>query len=427
MPQIKLNQNKKSFDFFFVNKIELIMTNDQKSIITATVPVLRESGVVLTTHFYKRMFTHHPDLKNMFNMGNQQSGKQQTALANAVLAYAEHIANPTVLLPELNQIGHKHISLDIRPEHYPIVGNHLLASIQEVLGEAATPEILDAWEAAYDQLANLMIGIEGDMYKSQTAKPNGWTGWRPFKVRKKVAESAEITSFHLYPADGGKVVPHLPGQFISLKVFLPKLSLNQARQYSLSNSPNEDYYRISVKRETGQNLNTNGIISNHLHDFIEEADMVNLTSPTGNFVLTEDLQAPIMLISGGVGLTPLMSMLHSLIENNHDHPITWLHACRDQKVHAFKQEMEDILKSKPNIRQHIFYDALSEADKEGGVVEGPLNLNKLDTLSHESDTHYFICGPSGFIKKQYGDLMEKGIDKEVIFFEEFGPGLLELN
>src|SRR5690606_24730959 len=143
------------------------------------------------------------------------------------------------------RIGHKHISLDIRPEHYPIVGNHLLASIQEVLGDAATPEILDAWEAAYYQLADLMIGIEAKMYKEQTNKPHGWTGWRPFQVGEKITESAEITSFYLYPADGGKVVPHIPGQFISIRLFLPDLGLNQARQYSLSSTPTNEYYRIS--------------------------------------------------------------------------------------------------------------------------------------------------------------------------------------
>ena len=403
------------------------MTNEQKLIITATVPILKENGVVLTTHFYKRMFEHHPDLKNMFNMGNQQSGKQQKALAMAVLAYAEHIANPGVLLPELERIGHKHISLDIRPEHYPIVGNNLLASIKEVLGDAATPDILDAWEAAYNQLADLMIQIEGDMYRSQTSKPNGWTGWRPLKVDKKVTESAEITSFYLYPADGGNVVPHLPGQFISLRVFLPELSLNQARQYSISSAPNEEFYRISVKREAGENLNTNGLISNHLHDLVEEGDIVNLTSPTGNFVLTEDIQAPITLISGGVGLTPMMSMLHSLIENNHDFPITWLHACRDQSVHAFKEEIKEILETQPNVQHHIYYDALTEVDKREGIVKGPLDLTEISNISLDAETRYFICGPAGFIKKQYGDLIEKGIDKNVIFFEEFGPSLLQLN
>ena len=121
-----------------------MITQAQKDLVKATVPVLRENGVLLTTHFYKRMFVHNPELKNVFNMGSQQNGRQQTALAMAVLAYAEHIENPGVLMPVVNGIGQKHVSLDIRPEHYAIVGEHLLASISEVLGETATPEIIDA-------------------------------------------------------------------------------------------------------------------------------------------------------------------------------------------------------------------------------------------------------------------------------------------
>ncbi|WP_449440586.1 globin domain-containing protein [Pedobacter steynii] len=157
------------------------MTSEQKQWISATVPVLKENGILLTKYFYNRMFTHNPELKNLFNMGNQQSGKQQTALAMAVLAYAENIANPGVLMPVVDRIGHKHVSLDIRPEQYQIVGRHLIASIQEVLGDAATPEIVDAWTAAYQQLANLMSGHEAKLYEQKTVQPHGWTGWRPLK------------------------------------------------------------------------------------------------------------------------------------------------------------------------------------------------------------------------------------------------------
>ncbi|MEX2569584.1 MAG: globin domain-containing protein [Cyclobacteriaceae bacterium] len=167
----------------------------QQQIITATVPILREHGLTLTTHFYKRMFQHHPELKNMFNMGNQKNGKQQQALAMAILGYAEHISNPAVLLEDLHRIGHKHVSLEIRPEHYPIVGNHLIAAIKEVLGDLATEDILNAWEAAYYQLAELMMSVEADMYRKLTTEPGGWTGWRPFKVEKKKLSPQKLPHF----------------------------------------------------------------------------------------------------------------------------------------------------------------------------------------------------------------------------------------
>jgi nitric oxide dioxygenase len=403
------------------------MTTDQKALITATVPVLRENGVLLTKYFYNRMFTHHPELKNLFNMGNQKTDKQQTALALAVLAYAENIANPMVLLPVVDRIGHKHVSLDIRPEHYIIVGKHLIASIQEVLGDAATPAIVDAWTAAYQQLAALMSGHEAGIYQQKTNTEYGWTGWRPFVVGQKTAESDEITSFYLYPSDGGKVAKHLPGQFISLRTFLPELKLNQARQYSISSGPNNDYYRISVKRELGKEIDTNGMISNRLHDHVNIGNILDITAPSGNFVLANDLDAPVTLISGGVGLTPLLSMLQSLIGKDHKHPITWLHGCRNENVHAFKQRVEEIGLEFPNFNHYTFYNEPTDANKKAGIYEGFLDIAGIPELDLDLNGHYFVCGPPVFIKKQYQDLVSAGISKDRIYFEEFGPQVLSLN
>lgn len=404
-----------------------MISKQQQEIITATVPVLREHGLALTTHFYKRMFQHHPELKNMFNMGNQKNGKQQQALAMAILAYAEHISNPSALLPDLHQIGHKHVSLEIRPEHYPIVGNHLIAAIKEVLGDSATEDILNAWEAAYYQLAELMISLEKDMYRKLTTEPGGWTGWRPFTVAKKETESSEITSFYLYPTDKGKVIPHLPGQFISLKLFLPKLGLNQARQYSISSVPNEDFYRVSVKREHGTHPNTNGMISNHLHDEVKEGGIIELTAPSGNFTLDEKTESPLVLISGGVGVTPLISMLQSAIESNNERPITWVHGCRNHEVHAFGEHIRQLIQEKKNLGHYVFYDQITETDKKRGVIEGPIELKDITTLNLETDTQFYICGPAGFIEKQFNDLLAVGIEPKAVFFEEFGPQQLNLN
>lgn len=403
------------------------MTTEQKAIITATVPVLRENGVLLTKYFYNRMFTNHPELKNMFNMGNQKSNKQQTALALAVLAYAENIANPTVLLPTVDHIGHKHTSLDIRPEHYIIVGEQLIASIQEVLGDAATPEIIDAWTAAYNQLAQLMIGHEAGLYAKQTSRTNGWTGWRPFLVKRKVAESSEITSFYLYPSDGGKVAVHQPGQYISVRTFLPQLNLKQARQYSISSAPNAEYYRISVKKEKGPDLDANGLISNYLHDEINENATLDLTAPAGNFILSREIDAPVTFISGGVGLTPFVSMLQSLVERKYTHPITWLHGCRNESVHAFKEKVSLIAAENEVVTQHVFYNQPTTEDKAAGILEGFLDINHVPALDLDPEGHYFVCGPSVFIQKQYHDLVAAGIDKGRIYFEEFGPSVLSLN
>jgi len=152
----------------------------------------------------------------------------------AVLAYAEHIDDPSVLFPVVDSIGHKHTSLDIRAEHYAIVGKHLIASIKEVLGEAATDDLLGAWAVAYQELADLMSGHEQQIYNQKVNEKGGWTGWRPFVVKDKVVESTEITSFYLYPADQGPIAGFKPGQYLSLRMFLPELNLLQPRQYSIS-------------------------------------------------------------------------------------------------------------------------------------------------------------------------------------------------
>lgn len=401
------------------------MTPNQKVLVTATVSILKEHGVTLTTHFYRRMFEHNPELKHVFNLGNQQNGKQQLSLAMAVLAYAEHIEDPSVLVPAVTKIGHKHVSLDIRPEHYAIVGRHLIAAIGEVLGEAATPALLDAWTAAYHQLAGLMSGLESGLYQQALAQEGGWTGWRPFTVKQKVAESAEITSFYLYPADKGKVADFQPGQYVSLRLFLPELNLLQPRQYSLSSAPNGEYYRISVKKEAGSK-HPDGLISNRLHDFVREGGVVELSAPAGDFTLAAGKQTPVVLVSGGVGQTPLLSMLDYLTVTGSSRQVVWVHGSRNAQVHAFQQAVADLASCHENVQHHIFYDTLAPGPERTGYYEGVVDLQKLNggTLLPEAD--YYVCGPAPFIRKQVQDLTKLGVPREAIHFEEFSPATLSL-
>ena len=403
-----------------------MITQEQKDLVKATVPILKANGVLLTTHFYKRMFLHNPELKNLFNMGNQQNGRQQTALAMAVLAYAENIENPAILMPAVDGIGQKHTSLDIRPEHYIIVGKHLLASISEVLGHAATPEIIGAWSVAYSQLASIMSGHETGIYSKQVEKKGGWTGWRPFVVKQKIEESTEITSFHLYPSDGGAVADFLPGQFISVRLFLPELNLLQPRQYSISSAPNGLFYRISVKKEKAVKLNPDGLISNRLHDFVMEGDLVDVSAPAGNFTLKTDNEHTVVFISGGVGQTPLMSMLEELIKSGSKKSATWIHGCRNRNVHAFKNTIDNWTTENKVLGKHFFYSDSNETSVEQ-AHKGWVDLGILGEELIAENTEYYICGPAPFIAKHYAHLVSNGITKDFIHFEEFGPQTLSLN
>ena len=403
-----------------------MITQAQKDLVRGTVPILRAHGLDLTKYFYNRMFTHNPELKNLFNMGNQQNSRQQTALAMAVLAYAENIENPSVLMPVVDGIGNKHTSLNIRPEHYQIVGKHLIASIGEVLGDGASAELLEAWRVAYSQLAQIMSGHEGSIYEKQAAKSGGWTGWRPFIVKEKVIESTEITSFYLYPSDGGDIADFKPGQYLSIRVFLKELNLFQPRQYSISCAPNGRYYRISVKREFAREMNPSGLVSNVLHDTVQAGDIVEASAPAGNFSLQES-DNPVVLISGGIGQTPLMAMMESLIDSGSKRAITWVHACRNAEVHAFSQVANKEVQTDRQISRHIFYDSCNDQQAQEGIKEGWIELSKFDQAHLPKGAEYYICGPAFFITKHAKDLMDMGISRGAIHFEEFGPQTLQLD
>lgn len=312
-----------------------MLTQKTKDIVKATAPVLAEHGYPIITCFYKRLLDAHPELKNVFNMAHQEQGQQQQALARAVYAYAEHIEDPTSLMAMLKTIANKHASLGVRPEHYPIVGEHLLAAIREVLGAAATDEIISAWAQAYGNLADVLMGMETELYEQSTSRLGGWTGWRLFVVREKRPESSVITSFILEPADGGVVENFEPGQYISLAIDVPALGLQQIRQYSLSDMPNGHSYRISVKREDGGGVNPPGFVSCLLHEHVNVGDEVRLAAPYGTFHIDVNARTPIVLISGGVGLTPMISMLKRAIQDP-QRQVVFVHGARNSKVQAMR-------------------------------------------------------------------------------------------
>ncbi|WP_306349595.1 NO-inducible flavohemoprotein [Flavobacterium sp. '19STA2R22 D10 B1'] len=402
------------------------MNSVQKDLIKATIPILRTGGEALTDHFYKRMFLHNPELKEIFNMGNQANGRQKAALAMAVLAYAEHIDNPGVLIDVLKGIGSKHTSLNIQPEQYQIVGMHLIASIKEVIGDGATPEILEAWTIAYNQLADIMINLEKGMYEENKIKRGGWNGWRKFIVKRIVEESDEIKSFYLYPEDGKEIASFFAGQFISVQVFVPELNLLQPRQYSLSNAFHPEYYRISVKKEVGNPSSPSGMVSNALHAK-SEGDIITISAPAGVFHLPEDHKTPLVLISGGVGFTPMMSMLETNKEQIQNNKLVWIHGCRNQSVHAFKNEINSLNEEAQWLDTYIFYEDVNSVNPEDGVISGRVNLELCKEAILLDDAHYYICGPAPFIKAQYTSLVDLNVNTKNIFYEEFGPQAIQLN
>ncbi|SAL83926.1 nitric oxide dioxygenase [Caballeronia arvi] len=401
-----------------------MLTQKTKDIVKATAPVLAQHGYPIIQRFYLRLFQAHPELKNVFNMAHQEQGQQQQALARAVYAYAENIENPESLAAVLKNIAHKHASLDVRAEHYPVVGEHLLGAIKDVLGDAATDEIIAAWAQAYGNLADVLMGMESELREKSAAQLGGWNGWRRFVVKDKRAESSVITSFILEPVDGKPVINFEPGQFVSVAVNVPALQLQQIRQYSLSDMPNGHSYRISVKREEGDATRPPGYVSSLLHEHVGVGDELDLAAPFGTFYIDVDATTPIVLISGGVGLTPMVSMLKRAIQNPH-RQVVFVHGARNSAVHAMRDRLRQTSATYANFKAVIYYDDPLPADVQGKDYDrkGFIDLNELKDLVLQPDADYYICGPIPFMRIQHDALKAMDIPETRIHYEVFGPDL----
>jgi len=387
-------------------------------IVKSTAPVLAEYGEAITTVFYQRLFTNHPELKNVFNMTHQARGTQSKALANAIFAYATYIDNLSVLTAAVEQITQKHSSLTITPAMYELVGANLLAAIQEVLGEAATPAIMDAWTEAYNDLATLFITKEEHLYQEASQKKGGFRGQKAFVVTKKEAESSLITSFYLKPADGTEVPSFRAGQYVAVSVQMPNEPHLHTRNYSLSGCSTQKTLRISVKKEVG---NPQGIVSTYLHEQIGVGDTLLLGIPAGEFVL-QATQKPIVLIAGGVGITPLMSMFMELFHQS-DNEVLFIQCAKNSSVHAFKEMSQKLAAQKPSLQVISMYDDPLSADVADGIQQfsGLLTLDILKEKLSSLDADYYFCGPAGFMKSVQQLLLSADIPSEQLHYEFFGP------
>ncbi|MEG0384778.1 MAG: NO-inducible flavohemoprotein [Solibacillus sp.] len=378
-----------------------MLTKQTIETIKATVPVLEVHGVAITKTFYSNLFNDNPQLLNIFNHTNQKKDRQQTALANTVYAAAVHIENLEAIVPAVVQIAHKHVSLGILPEHYPIVGKYLLAAIKEVLGDAATDEIIEAWGQAYGVIADVFISVEEDLYKA-TENAGGWRLFKPFTIAKKVVESDAVTSFYLQPADGEKLPTFTAGQYISIRVQVPGEEYLMNRQYTVTEGT-EEYYRISVKREDDNN--PNGVVSNFLHES-EVGTALEVSAPAGVFTLVDN-DNPVIFISGGVGVTPLQSMLNTM----EGRKASFIQCARNEKVAAFKETIEEKITQLDGTYKAVY------SDTDGFVTKAMIE----PFLT--ADSEVYVCGPAPFMETAIAQLVELGVASEKIHYEFFGPAM----
>lgn len=399
-----------------------MLSTSSRPYIDASIPVLRSHGVDITKTFYNNMFKAHPELTQIFNMGNQANGAQQQALAAGLFAYAANIDNTNALIPVINRITHKHASVGVRQAHYPIIGQYLIGAIKEVLGTAATPELLAAWDEAYWLLANQLIEAEINLYHASGVEPGEF---RKMKIINRVEEDELVTSFTLSPLDGTPAAKFLPGQYISVMVELSP-EQRQQRQYSLSDASGLPYWRISVKRITEQSDSPAGAVSNWLYRFAKPGDVLLVSAAFGEFTPDLSTTTPIGLLSAGVGVTPMISILNTLALSKEKRPVLFAHAARHGAAHAHLNDVKNAKNILPGLITRTFYETPREQDRAGihFDIKGKMQLDS-DLITEFSDGQFYLCGPVPFMQAQWKKLISAGIAPQNIHREVFGPDLLD--
>ncbi len=399
-----------------------MLSTQSAQVVKATLPVIGAAIGEITPIFYQRMFAAHPDLeRDLFNRGNQAQGDQQSALAGAIAAYA------TLLVAEdgrdplevLARIAHKHASLGIAEDQYPIVHEHLFAAIVEVLGDAVTPEVAAAWDEVYWHMAKALVTIERGLYADTGVAPGDV--WRTLVLRRRLQESPDTVSFVLGTPDGSPLPEARPGQYVSVQVALPD-GARQIRQYSLTHAAEDSEWAISVKavaaiRSDDGAIVPAGEVSNFLHQSLFEGDEIRVSAPFGELVL-QDSDEPLVLISAGIGITPMIGILHYLAGTGSTREVLVLHADRSPARHAHRQELKELVGALPAGSLHRWYEDLGVRPTRDVLRVGRVDLG---TVEIPAGAKVYLCGPLPFMESVRNSLVEQHVPEEDIHYEVFGP------
>lgn len=258
-----------------------------------------------------------------------------------------------------------------------------------------------------------------------------WDGYRKFVLSKKASEAKDICSFYLAPNDGKSLPPFKPGQYLTFKLNLPGLSKPLIRCYSLSDSPNHTaYYRVSVKKllppPDRRDLSP-GKVSTFFHDHLQEGDILDVKAPSGKFFLDVTRGVPVVLIGGGVGLTPVLSMLNSLTANGSPGEVWFFYGVRNGVEHMMKDHLTQLNLEFDSLHLHVCYSAPGEEDVLGRDYhhKGHVDLNLFKSLLPSNNYEFYICGPPEMMGAITHDLKSWGVPDNKVFFESFGPATVK--
>ncbi|GAA2554917.1 FAD-binding oxidoreductase [Winogradskya consettensis] len=386
-----------------------MLSTSSTPIVEATLPVVGEHLEEISSVFYDTMLGENPELLTLFSRSAQATGEQKSALAGAVAAYAAHLvgAGPDAAVFDhiVERIAQRHCALGIRPDQYTMVGRYLLRAVGAVLGDAVTPEIAAAWDEVYWLFAARLIGREARLYGE--AGVDSTNPWREYVVAARVEEAEDVVSFILAPADGGPAPAFRPGQYVTVAV------ADQLRQYSLSQAPAAGTLRITVRRVRGTGGRPDGVVSGHLHDRVRVGERLRLSQPYGDLVLN-DGPSPIVLISAGVGITPMAAILDHVARTQPTRDVTAVHADRSPGRHPLRHDMTGHGSRMASFRTLVWYE------EHAGSTTAHAGLIDPDLIPLHPDAEVYLCGPAPFMQAVRAALHRRGLPDERIRYEVFG-------
>lgn len=278
------------------------------------------------------------------------------------------------------------------------------------------------------EMWDLRIAAVRKVVDAQAVQEGTWTGWRSFQVRRKVKEDAidGICSFYLYPHDGKAIATYRPGQFLTIQVRTPGKASPDVRCYSLSDSPKRDHYRLTIKRivsPPGDASVPPGRVSNYLHDHIHENDIIDVRAPSGSFFLDMSKETPVVLIGGGVGVTPALAMLNAICESGSARETWFFYGVRNRAEHIMADHLRKIAAEHPNVHLQVCYSRPSDKCTPGIDYhhKSHVNVELLKRVLPSSNYHFYMCGPGPMMDGLVQGLEDWGVPAECVHLELFGP------
>ncbi len=394
------------------------LSSESTIVVEQTAGVVAEHAEEISKLFYADMFEAHPELLNIFNQANQAVGEQPKALAASVVAFAVHLIDPDApdFTPVMRRIAHKHVSLGIQAAEYLIVGRYLLAAVKKVLGEAITPEVAAAWDEVYWLFATSLIAEEGKLYAEGGTDPEH--PYAKYRVVERFEESDEVFSLLLAPVQG-QVPSHRTGQYVAIAVDLPN-GLRQPRQYTISSGPRGDSLRVTIKRVHGVDGTPDGQVSGWLHANAQPGTLLDVSQPAGD-VLLDETDVPLVLVSAGIGITPVAAIMEDLSRRQPDRTVRLFHADKSHADHALYDGLRRQVLAMTDARAQNWY----KKDAEIAPTLHPAKSGFMDLSDVElpEEAQVFMCGSLPFMQSARRSLIDQGVSSENIHYEVFGPDL----